>query len=95
MNMRIMMTALVFFITSLPAAAEDEINSGFGKDYFAGDPHPAFENPSFFDIDSLAGIEPAAGDDGEPQTDESQPVGTEALSIPSSEESRATDTSDQ
>lgn len=96
MEIRVILAAFMFSIMVFPAlAAEDEVNSGFGKDYFAGDPHPAFEDPSFFDIDSLAETEPAAGDDGELQTEGNQPANAEVPSAPPSEENRAVDTSKQ
>lgn len=96
MEIRIILMALSLSFTVFPAmAAEDEMNSGFGKDYFAGDPHPAFEDPSFFDIDSLTGIEPSAGGDEELRIEESQPAVTESSAVPSLEENRATGASEQ
>lgn len=46
-----------------PALATDDenLNSGFGKDMFAGEEHPAFVDPSIHDPADLGAISPAAG----------------------------------
>lgn len=87
----------VLSVMAFPAMAVDnEVNSGFGADYFADAPHPAFEDPSFVDAESLAGIEPSAGDESESQPEEeNQPAALEGISIPSQEENQAAGTSGQ
>jgi hypothetical protein len=65
-------TALTLIMMQPAFAASDEADGGFGGDYFTGKEHPAFEDPSFFDIDSLTKIEPSAGEDTTPVEEETE-----------------------
>ncbi|HEY8191713.1 MAG TPA: hypothetical protein VIG74_04750 [Alphaproteobacteria bacterium] len=66
MKARIYIVATALLLLRAPAFAADDqdLNSGFGNDLFSGKSAPAFEDPDFFDIDSLTNISPAAGDEG-------------------------------
>jgi hypothetical protein len=62
-----MKAKILFLMSALLLAApafateDQEANSGFGSSLFEGKGAPAFEDPDFFDIDSLTNIAPAAG----------------------------------
>ena len=53
--------ALALYAAPARAADDQELNSGFGKDMFAGEEHPAFADPSIHDPAALSAIAPAAG----------------------------------
>ena len=53
--------ALALYAAPVMAADDVDLNSGFGKDMFAGEEHPAFADPSIHDPANLEAIEPAAG----------------------------------
>lgn len=66
MKVRIYIAATALLLLTAPVFAADDQNpnSGFGNDLFSGNSAPAFEDPDFFDIDSLTNLAPAAGDEG-------------------------------
>ena len=53
--------AVALYTAPVMAADDENLNSGFGKDMFAGEEHPAFVNPSIHDPADLGAISPAAG----------------------------------
>lgn len=72
--------ATVLYAAPVSAAEGEDLNSGFGKDMFAGEEHPAFSDPSIHDPATLDAIAPAAGDEpanrgaGNEKSDEEKPT---------------------
>lgn len=78
------------FLAAPALAADDEnLNSGFGKDMFAGEEHPAFADPSIHDPNALQAIAPAAGFAAEAPTEKETKPAAAVTEIPAARKETA------
>lgn len=79
----LLVCALMAVFHAAPAlAADEELNSGFGRDMFAGEEHPAFTDPSIHDPMKLNDIVPSAGEESGKPEDVAPASGEEKKELP-------------